>query len=176
MMRARRQLVAAALAVAGVALAALGTVGAARAASTHTPTLEVTLIQATAGDGGLFIDPQLKELSPATVQQAPFVRYSAYRQLQRQPLPLLGNQTVKLLLPNGRTLQATLTGVSIAAVDGGPAEKRYQLEAQIVAAADSGTTAFLRSLQVTVSANEPFFVGGQSYQGGTMFIELNVRP
>jgi hypothetical protein len=168
--------VAAALAVAGLALTALGTVGAARAASAHTPTLEVTLIHATAGDAGLAIDPQLKELSPATVQQAPFVRYRAYRLLQRQPFPLVGSQTVKLLLPNGRTLQATLTGVSVAATDGGPSEKRYQLEAQIVAAADSGATSFLRSLQVTVSANEPFFVGGQSYQGGTMFIELNVRP
>jgi hypothetical protein len=168
--------VAAALAVAGLALVALGTVGAARAASSHTPTLEVTIIQATAGDAGLSIDPQLKDLSPATVQQAPFVRYNAYRMVQRQPFALLGNQPVKLRLPNGRILQANLTRVSESVTDGGASEKRYELEAQIVAAADAGTTAFLRSLQVTVSANEPFFVGGQSYQGGTMFIELNVRP
>jgi len=172
----KRRLVAAALVVSGLALAAIGTVGAARAASSHTPTLEVTVIHATAGDAGLAIDPQLKELSPATVQQAPFVRFSAYRLLQRKPFALVGNQAVTLLLPNGRTLQATLTGVSVAVKDGGPSEKRYQLEAQIVAAADSGATSFLRSLQVTVSENEPFFVGGQSYRGGTMFIELNVRP
>lgn len=163
----------AALFVAGLALAALGT---ARAASTHTPVLEVTLIQATAGDAGLSIDTKLKELTPATVRQAPFVRYSAYRLLQRQPLPLLGNQAVTLLLPNGRTLQAILTGVSSVSVDGGPVEKRYQLEAQIVGSPDAGPASLLLSVQVTVSANEPFFVGGQSYQGGTMFIALNVRP
>jgi len=176
----RRRLAAAALAVAGLALAALAMSGAARAASTHGPTLDVILIHAksgpTVGDGGPLIDPQLKDLSPATLQQAPFARYNVYRFLQRQPSPLATGKPVTLLLPNGRTLQATLTGVSsVTNPDGGPGENRYQLEAQIVAPADSGSAPLL-SLQVTVSANEPFFVGGQGYQGGTMFIELNVRP
>jgi hypothetical protein len=31
-------------------------------------------------------------------------------------------------------------------------------------------------LQVTTSENEPFFVGGQSYNGGVLFLELLVRP
>jgi hypothetical protein len=166
----------AALAAAGVSLAALGTKGAAQAASTHNPTLEVSLIEATADDAGLSIDPQLKDLSPAALQQPPFTRYSSYRLLQRQPFPLATGKPVTLSLPNGRTLRATLTGTSATGADGGPGEKRYQLEAEIVATGDSGTAAFLRSLQVTVSGNEPFFVGGQSYRGGTMFIELNVRP
>ena len=174
----RRRLAASLLAVAGLALAALGMAGAARAASTHGPTLDVILIHATsrpaAGDAGPLIDPQVKDLSPATLQQAPFTRYNVYRFLQRQPFPLATGKPVTLVLPNGRTLQATLTAVT--RPDGGSGENRYQLEAQIVAPVDSGSTAFLRSLQVTVSANEPFFVGGQSYQGGTMFIELNVRP
>jgi hypothetical protein len=177
----RRRLAAGALAVAGLALAALGMAGAARAASTRGPTLDVILIHATSGprmgDAGPVIDPQVRDLSPATLQQPPFASYNVYRLLQRQPFALATGKPVTLLLPNGRTLQAVLTGVStVTNPDGGPGENRYQLEAQIVAAADSGSAAFLRSLQVTVSANEPFFVGGQSYQGGTMFIELNVRP
>jgi len=30
-------------------------------------------------------------------------------------------------------------------------------------------------LDVTATEGEPFFVGGQSYQGGTLFLELVVR-
>jgi hypothetical protein len=52
-------------------------------------------------------------------------------------------------------------------------ERRYQVDAQI---GDPGKPAFLKSLHVTASENEPFFVGGQSYRGGTLFVELVVRP
>jgi hypothetical protein len=169
-----RRLAAAALAATGLALAALVTGGAARAASTHRPTLEVTIIQATRADAGPSIDPRLKDL-PQLTQREPFVRYNVYQLLDRQGFPLDSTKPVKLLLPNGRSLKASLVAVSSAG-DGGSRETRYQLDTQIVDPADSGSAAFLRSLQVTASANEPFFIGGQSYQGGTMFIELNVRP
>ena len=41
---------------------------------------------------------------------------------------------------------------------------------------EPGKKAFLKLLEVTASGNEPFFVGGQSYEGGTLFLELVVRP
>ena len=168
-----------AAAAAVLALAALGIGGAALAASSPGPLLEVTIIQATLGDAGQSIDPRLKDLPQLTLKQ-PFVRYNVYQLLVRQKFALDSSKPVKLTLPNGRTLQASLVGVSGGGDggtrDGGSTETRYQLEAQIVDPSDSGNAAFLRSLQVTASANEPFFIGGQSYRGGTMFIELNVRP
>ena len=41
---------------------------------------------------------------------------------------------------------------------------------------DPGKQAFLKLLEVTAGVNEPFFVGGQSYEGGTLFLEIVVRP
>jgi hypothetical protein len=141
--------------------------GVASAASgPHPPVLEVTVIHATAGDGGQVVDPKLPELLPH-VKEQPFTRFGAYRQLDRRPFPV--DAPVAFVLPDGRTLRVT---VSMAA-DGG--EKRYQLDAQIVEASDAGKPAFLKSLQVTVSENEPFFIGGQSYLGGKLFLELTVR-
>jgi hypothetical protein len=34
----------------------------------------------------------------------------------------------------------------------------------------------LKDLHVTAGANQPFFVGGQQYEGGVLFLELVVRP
>ena len=55
---------------------------------------------------------------------------------------------------------------------GDAGEKRYQLEAHI---GEPGKAAFLKGLHVTLGENQPFFVGGQSYQGGTLFLELRGR-
>jgi hypothetical protein len=139
----------------------------ARAAATKGPTLEVAVIHALHTDGGASIDPALKDL-PQLTRDQPFVRYNVYKLLDRKAFPLDATRPVTDALVNGRTLQVTLDGVS---EDKG--EKRYQMNAQI---AEPGKKAFLKSLQVTASANEPFFVGGQSYQGGTLFLELVVRP
>ena len=64
-------------------------------------------------------------------------------------------------------LQVTLGGVTV-----DKNEKRYALSAQI---GEPGKAAFLKSLQVTASENEPFFIGGQSYKGGVLFLELLVE-
>lgn len=149
------------------ALAAVAAGGAARAAAARGPVLEVSLIHATHTDAGASIDAALKDLPQLTHDQ-PFVRYNVYRLLDRRVFPLQPSKTVSYVLVNGRTLQVRLDGV-----DEDKAEKRYQVDTQI---SDRGGKAFLKSLQVTASANEPFFVGGQSYQGGMLFLELVVRP
>jgi hypothetical protein len=130
------------------------------------PSLELVVIHATRTDGGVSIDPQLHDLPDLTKE--PFVRYNVYRQLDRKQFHFDEGKPVVQGLANGRSLQVVLDGV---AADAG--EKRYRVQAQIV---EPGKKAFLRSLQVTASANQPFFVAGQSYEGGTLFLELVVRP
>jgi hypothetical protein len=154
-------------ALGAVLVPALVAGGVARAASIKGPNLEVTIILATHSDGGESIDPALKDL-PQLTRDQPFVRYNAYKLLDRKTFPLDASHPVTDTLANGRTLQVTLDGVAQE-----NQETRYQLEAQI---AKPGKKAFLKSLQVTASANEPFFVGGQRYHGGTLFVELVVRP
>jgi hypothetical protein len=152
----------------GVSMAlAAGAGGAARAAGPgRGPALELSVILATRTDGGASVDPQLRDLPPLTKE--PFVRYNVYRLLSRDRFVFEGGKPVVSELVNGRTLRVV---VDESAADAG--EKRYRMDAQI---AEPGKKAYLRSLQVTASENEPFFVGGQSYQGGTLFLELVVRP
>jgi len=150
-----------------LAVAGAGGLGIAMAASTHGPTLEVSVIHASLSDAGGSIDPRLKDL-PQLTRDQPFVRYNVYKLLDRRSFPLEAGKPVTYGIVDGRTLQVTLGAVSV-----DKNEKRYQMAAQI---GEAGKEAFLKSLQVTTSANEPFFIGGQSYQGGTLFLELVVRP
>jgi hypothetical protein len=152
------------------ALLALFVVAHARAAGpANGPTLELRVIHATKVDGGGSIDPALRDL-PQLTRDQPFVRYNVYKLLDQRQVPLEAGKPVTYTLVNGRTLQVTLTDVT-----DDRNEKRYHVRTEIQ---EPGTPkkAFLRSLEVTASANEAFFVGGQSYQGGTLFIELVVRP
>jgi hypothetical protein len=137
------------------------------AAGAPGPSLEISVIHATRTDGGISIDPQLRDLPQLTKDQ-PFVRYNVYRLLDRKQFRLEETKPIVEQLANGRSLQVVLDAIT---ADAG--EKRYRVAAQI---GEPGKKAFLRSLQVTASANEPFFVAGQSYQGGTLFLELVVRP
>jgi hypothetical protein len=161
----RRWVVILAGTVAG-ALVATGVGAPSALAAGRGPTLELSVIYATRSDGGGSVDPQLRDLPPLTKE--PFVRYNVYKLLARERFPLETSKPVTYGLANGRTLRVVLDDVADDA-----AEKRYRMDAQI---AEPGKRAFLRSLQVTASENEPFFVGGQSYQGGTLFLELVVRP
>lgn len=148
----------------GAALA-LGATG--DAAAGKAPSLEVTVIQATNSDAGAAIDPLLHDL-PQLSRDQPFVRYNVYRVLGRTDLLLDAGKAAVSLLPNGRMLQVTL----VEEVGDGPA-RRFHVRAEI---GEPGKKAFLKALEVTASPNEPFFVGGQSFQGGTLFLELAVRP
>jgi len=151
----------------GILLAALfaiaASVGNARAATAKGPGVEVTVIQAVRSDGGGSVDPGLADLP---TKRKPFVDFNVFKLLDRKQLSL--EKPLSYPLVDGRTLQVTLAGTTDE-----KGEKRYQLQVQI---AEAGKGAFLKNLQVTASANEPFFVGGQSYQGGKLFVELVLRP
>src|SRR5580704_3986400 len=120
-----------------------------------------------AGPHGPSIDPLLRDL-PQLGRDAPFDRYNVYKVLERQELPLEAGKPVPSNLPNGRVLQVTLVEPAVPG-----AVRRYHVRAEI---GEPGKKAFLKLLEVTASGNEPFFVGGQSYEGGTLFLELVVRP
>ena len=162
---------------AGVTLAIVG--GGAMAATPKAPTLELVVIHAIqngpAGSPGS-IDKELRDVSAHT-KDKPFVNYNVFKQLDRKLLPL--DKPVTYSLANGRTLQVTLATVVVpdAGTAAGTAatEKRYQLDTQISELTDAGKTAFLKG-HVTASANEPFWIAGQSFQGGTLMLELVVRP
>jgi hypothetical protein len=139
---------------------------AALAAAAKAPTVEIRVIHALRTDGGVSIDPQLRDLRQLT-RDEPFVRYNVYRLLDRKRLPLESGKPAAYELVNGRTLQITLADVTDE-----KGEKRYHVRAEI---GEPGKEAFLKLLEVTASANDPFFVGGQSYLGGTLFLEFAIR-
>jgi hypothetical protein len=155
-------------------LAALGTLGLifccsppVAGAGAPVPSIEIGVIHATRTDGGGFIDPRLPEIAQH-VREEPFVRYNVYRQLDHTRRPLERGKPVALGLVNGRTLKVTLVESK-----GTGADKRFRMQAEI---AEPQQGAFLKLLDVTASVDEPFFVGGQSYDGGTLFLELVLRP
>lgn len=138
----------------------------ARAAGPAGPRVEISVIHAVRSDAGGSIDPRLRDL-PQLTRDEPFVRYNVYRLLDRRELPLERGKPTPDALVNGRTLQVTLTDVTQE-----KGEKRYHVRVEID---DPGKQAFLKLLEVTASANDPFFVAGQSYQGGTLFLEFVMR-
>jgi hypothetical protein len=170
-----RRLVLGAL-LAASALVAL--VGGARAATPKPPTLELVVIHATQsgpqGSAGA-IDKELHDLQ-LHMKEKPFVNFNTFKQHDRKLLPL--DKPISYSLANGRTLVVNLTNVLVpdaGAGDGGVGEKRYQLETQISEPADGGKANVLKG-HVTVSGNEPFWIAGQGFQGGTLVLELVVRP
>jgi hypothetical protein len=158
------------LAAAGWAAVATAVTGVgervARAAAPAGPRVEISVIHALRSDAGGSIDPRLRDL-PQLTRDQPFVRYNVYRLLDRKELPLERGKPTPYALVNGRTLQVTLTDVT---QDKG--ERRYHARVEI---GEPGKQAFLKLLEVTASANDPFFVAGQSYEGGTLFLELVIR-
>jgi hypothetical protein len=153
---------------AGAALLAAAWAGSADAASARVPSIQLTTIYATYVDGGASIDYRLPNL-PRLIKAQPFARYNVFTLLDRKQFPLEAGKAVTYELVNGRNVEIALGGVT----PGDAGEPRYQLEAHI---GEAGKAAYLKGLQVTLSANQPFYVGGQSYRGGTLFLELALMP
>ena len=107
-------------------------------------------------------------ISRSSARDPPFDRYNVYKLLERKELPLEAGQAGGEQPPE-RARPAS----DARRAPGGAAVRRYHVRAEI---GEPGKTAFLKLLEVTASGNEPFFVGGQSYEGGTLFLELVVRP
>jgi hypothetical protein len=153
----------------GAAISGVAVAGAAFAIPAKGPTLEITVIHAAHSDAGASIDPALRDL-PQLTHDEPFVRYNVYKMIERAEQPLETGKPDTYGIVNGRTLQLTLVDVTTTA--GPHPERRFHVRAAI---GEPGKQDFLKLLEVTAGEGQPFFVGGQSYQGGTLFLELVIR-
>ena len=131
-----------------------------RPASSSVPA-EVLVVLAKEEQGK--IDPQLKQLT--ALRRPPFNSFRSMKILSRPKLTLTPGKDAFVSLPNGRRLKLTLLRVM---PDG-----RYKVRAAINR---PNKADYLPLLQVVASAGDPFFVAGQSYQGGTLVVGVTVDP
>ena len=106
-------------------------------------------------------DPSLAR-EPA-LQQPPFNMFHSMRVLERSPMSLQASQSYSHALPNGRTIRVELLGQL--------PNGRYRVRVSINR---PGQSDYLQLLTVVAAPGDPFFVVGQSYQGGTLVIGLRV--
>ena len=109
------------------------------------------------------VDPRLKKLT--ALRRPPFNSFRSMKILSRPKLKLTPGKDALVSLPNGRRMKLTLLRVM---PDG-----RYKVKAAINRPDKSD---YLPLLQVVASAGDPFFVAGQSYQGGTLVVGVTVDP
>ncbi len=128
---------------------------------------EVMVLHATNNDSG--IDPRIGKI-PA-LSKPPFSAYNSYKLLSRTNLPLPKGQVAPLSLPTGRVLRVTYRDILPPRKPG--AASRYLLSASIHG---KNGKAFLPNVEVNAKAHEWFWLGGQAYQGGSIFIGIKVNP
>lgn len=109
------------------------------------------------------IDAELKKLT--ALRRPPFNSFRSMKILSRPKLTLTPGKDALVSLPNGRRVKLTLLRVM---PDG-----RYKVRAAINRPNKSD---YLPLLQVVASAGDPFFVAGQTYQGGTLVVGVTVDP
>lgn len=107
------------------------------------------------------IDPALANV-PA-LRRPPFNSFRSMRVLSRPRIQLREGRPEVVELPNGRRLQLVLQQVM---PDG-----RYRVRVSINRPDQND---YLPLLQVVASPGDPFFVAGQSHQGGTLVIGVRV--
>ncbi|MGB8330224.1 MAG: hypothetical protein WCE62_08855 [Polyangiales bacterium] len=132
-----------------------------RSASSAAVPAEVLVVLAKEEAGE--IDPQLKKMT--ALRRPPFNAFRSMKILSRPKLTLTPGKDELVSLPNGRRVKLTLLRVM---PDG-----RYKVKAAINRPNKSD---YLPLLQVVASAGDPFFVAGQTYQGGTLVIGVIVDP
>jgi hypothetical protein len=123
---------------------------------------EVMVMHATQVPGPGSIDEKIGNLPQ--LRKPPFSSYNTYRLLDKRSIGLKKGTPGAHQLPNARTMQVSLNDVK----DG-----RFHVSASI---SQPDGKAFLKLLEVAAAPNEPFFVAGQTYQGGSLVIAITLRP
>jgi hypothetical protein len=149
-----------------LACAALEVAGGGAHAAVASPRIEVTVIQARRTGGPASMDPRLRDLADI-VKSPAFARYDTYRLLDRRELPLTADPPAADLLANGRTLRVRLVDTR-----GVGADRRFHLSASIDR---PDQTPYVRAIDLTAPADEPFFLAGQAFAGGILVLELVVH-
>ncbi len=136
------------------------------ASSPQTPATanaEIVVIHATKEAGKGSIDERVGKLPH--LGKKPFSDYNTFKLVDRKVLLLEKGKPASHALVTGRTLRVTLRDVT--------ADKRFSVDAAID---QPGKVEYLKLLEVVAAPNEPFFVGGQSYRGGTLILAITMRP
>lgn len=107
------------------------------------------------------VDAELKKIE--ALQKPPFNTFKSMKVLKKHRIAVAKGKPVDVELPNGRKLQLHMVE---ALADG-----RFKIK---VAINKPKKKDYLPLLQVIASPAEPFFIAGQSYQGGTMIIGVQV--
>lgn len=123
-----------------------------------TPT-EITVMHATHSQSPS-IDPRIGNLPQ--LSKPPFSSFNTYKLLDRKTLSVERGKPSLYKLPNGRTLQVAVE----------PVGKIYKVTASI-SQAKGGS--YLKLLEISAPKGEPFFVAGQSYDGGTLVIAITLK-
>jgi hypothetical protein len=129
--------------------------------------IEVIVLHATNADGGVSIDPSIGKIQALT--KPPFSAYNKYTLISRTAYAVSKTSPAKAPLPNDRILQVALKDI----LNG----NRYRIDASVnnpIGQQQQRGAAFLPLLEVTTPAGEPFFVAGQTYQGGILVIGIKV--
>jgi hypothetical protein len=109
------------------------------------------------------VDERLRKLPH--LQKKPFSDYDTFKVLDQRVLPLEKGKPATYAMVTGRTLRVTVSGTT---KDG-----RYSVETAID---QPGSSQYLKLLEVVAAPNEPYFVGGQSYGGGTLILAITIMP
>jgi hypothetical protein len=107
------------------------------------------------------VDPALRD-EPA-LRRPPFNAFRSMEILEKPEVRLQVGHPSELTLPNGRKLQLTVERVM---PDG-----RFRVKVSINRPNQSD---YLPLLQVVASPGDPFFVAGQSHQGGTLVVGVRI--
>jgi len=127
--------------------------------------IDVMVLHATNDNSG--IDPKIGKI-PA-LSKPPFSSYNSYKLLDQNKLALDKGKAMPFKLPNGSELQVVFKDVIQPQKPGDPL--RYIVTASVV----SGGKTVLPLVEVNAKSGEYFFVGGQTYKGGTLLIGLKVN-
>jgi hypothetical protein len=127
---------------------------------------EVMVLHATNDSSG--IDPKLGKI-PA-LSRPPFSSYNSYKLLTHTAQPLARGLSSLFNLPTGRQLQLLYKDVI-------PPHKQGLHTRYLVSASIQSPTgkSFLPLVEVKANPGEWFWVGGQEYHGGALFIGIKIR-
>jgi hypothetical protein len=129
---------------------------------------DVMVLHATNDSSGT--DPKLLQKLPA-LSKPPFSSYNSYKLLATTSLPLARGSAAPLKLPTGRELRVVYKDVLDPQNKGDV--RRYVVTVSIQKADGKS---FLPLIEVNAKAGEWFWVGGQEYKGGSLFIGIKLNP
>jgi hypothetical protein len=135
-----------------------GATGASRPVVVKVVNAEIMVLFATEMPGPGSIDPAIGNLPQLSA-------YNTYRLLDKRSLPIQMGTSSTYTLANGRVLQVSFVETT--------PDHGFHVRAAIN---QPGGNAYLKLLELTAKPNDPFFVGGQSFNGGSILLAITLRP